>query len=118
MSDISHTFGYDLDISDTGDIAIASGSNIGKQRITRRLCTNPGDYIFWADYGAGLPQRIGSTDTLNDITSVILEQMKMEAAISQSPTPSVKMQTLTDNTKKIIIQYSDSTTDETTFMEI
>ena len=118
MSDISHTFGYDLDISDTGDLAIVSGSNIGKQRITRRLCTNPGDYIFWTDYGAGLPQRIGNADTLSDLTSVILEQMKMEASISQSPTPSIKMYTLTDGTKKISIQYSDSNTDETTLMEI
>ena len=118
MSDISHTFGYDLDISDTGDLAIVSGSNIGKQRITRRLCTNPGDYIFCTDYEAGLPQRIGNTDTLSDLTSVILEQMKMEASISQSPTPSIKMYTLTDGTKKISIQYSDSNTDETTLMEI
>ncbi|MCE0745217.1 phage tail protein [Acetobacter sicerae] len=118
MSDISHTFGYDIDISETGDLAIVSGSDIGKQRITRRLCTNPGEYIFWTDYGAGLPQRIGNTDTLGDITSVILEQMKMESAISESPTPSIKMYSLTDGTKKISIQYSDSTTDETTLMEI
>ncbi|MCH4091413.1 phage tail protein [Acetobacter sp.] len=118
MSDISHTSGYDLDITETGDLAVASGSDIGKQRITRRLCTNPGDYIFWTDYGAGLPQRIGNTDTLNDITSIILEQMKMESAISVSPTPSIKMHTLSDGTKKISIQYSDSTTDETTLMEI
>lgn len=46
MSDISHTLGYDLDISENGDLATVSGSDIGKQRIIRRLSTNPGDYIF------------------------------------------------------------------------
>lgn len=118
MSDISHTLGYDLDISENGDLATVSGSDIGKQRIIRRLSTNPGDYIFWLDYGAGLPQKIGNTDSLADISSIVLEQMKMESAISESPTPSIKMYMLTDGTKKITIQYADSNTDETILMEI
>lgn len=118
MSDISHTLGYDIDLAENGDLAIASGSDIGKQRIIRRLCTNPGDYIFWLDYGAGLPQRIGTTDTLADISSTILEQMKMEPSISESPTPSIKMYNLNDGTRRISVQYSDSNTDETILMEI
>ncbi|MFT8718268.1 phage tail protein, partial [Acetobacter sp.] len=110
MADISHVFGYDLSISSGGDLDVVSGTDAGVQRVTRRLCTNSGGYIFSLDYGAGLPARIGNTDTLADITAVVLQQMKLEASVSQTVEPSVSMTDLGNGTKQIIIKYSDSDT--------
>ncbi|NHN89190.1 phage tail protein [Acetobacter conturbans] len=118
MSDIYHIFGYDLTVSSDGDLDLATGSDIGKQRVTRRLATNPGDYIFSLDYGAGLPARIGNTDTLSDISAVILQQMKLETSISQSPTPVVEMSDLGYGNRKINIKYSDADTDQTVYLEL
>ena len=56
MSDISHQWGSDLSIGPTGDFALVSGAILGQQRVLRRLLTNPGDYIWHPDYGAGLAE--------------------------------------------------------------
>ncbi len=56
MYDLSHQWGDDLTVGPTGDMALVTGSVFGQQRVLRRLMTNPGDYIWQLDYGAGLAQ--------------------------------------------------------------
>ena len=59
MADIQHTFGNDLTLSATGDIAIVDGTQRGQERVLRRLLTNPGDYIWLLNYGAILRRMVG-----------------------------------------------------------
>lgn len=54
MPDLSHQWGSDLLIGPTGDLATASGTELGQQRVLRRLLTNASDYIWHLGYGAGL----------------------------------------------------------------
>ena len=59
MQDICHFTGGDIDSSSTGDLRTATGSERTKQRILRRLLTNPGEYLFHPGYGAGLGKKVG-----------------------------------------------------------
>ncbi len=92
--DIGHRWAGDLEVGPTGDLAIASGSLVTKQRIIRRLLTNPGDYIWDSSYGAGLPGFIGGTTSNGRIKAVVHTQVLMEAAVSRMPGPEVAVSTL------------------------
>ena len=46
MPDLAHQFGADLVAGATGDLAVVDGPALGRQRVLRRLLTNPGDYIW------------------------------------------------------------------------
>ena len=59
MADAFHQWGSDLATGSTGDISTISGQLLGQQRVLRRLLTNPGEYIWQLDYGAGLARFIG-----------------------------------------------------------
>jgi hypothetical protein len=72
--DLSHQWASDLSIGPTGDLALASGSMLGQQRVLRRLMTNPGDYIWQLGYGAGLGQFIGQPTNASQIQAVIRSQ--------------------------------------------
>jgi hypothetical protein len=89
LSDLSQYVGDDLATSGTGDRATASGTLRGQQRVVRRLLTNPGDYLFHPEYGAGLPQYIGRTADVGKIKSLVLGQMLLEDAVARQPVPQV-----------------------------
>jgi hypothetical protein len=97
MSDLYHLWGNDISLSSTGDLLLVQGSEKGRQRIIRRLCSNPateeahGDLIFDGDYGAGLPRRVGSTNSPMTIGTVARHQLHSEAAVSQEPPPQVRV---------------------------
>ena len=59
MADLALTFGGDLSVSPTGDIALSDGTTLTQQRVLRRLLTNHGGYIWQLGYGAGLAQFVG-----------------------------------------------------------
>ena len=74
MPDLFLEFGSDLLLTANGDIAMAEGWDEIRQRIERRILTNPaieqsngtltpGDYIFDGDYGLGASTAIGYTFT-------------------------------------------------------
>ncbi len=86
MQDIFHEWGADLAVGSSGDIALASGTNMVSQRICRRLLTNPGDYL---DYGGGLARFIGQPARSTEIEAVITSQLLLEAAVPTSPAPQV-----------------------------
>lgn len=109
MADIFHIFGADLAIGPTGDLAIAGSATEARQRVLRRLLTNPGDYIWHPSYGAGLAQFIGQPANVARITAVIRGQIFKEAAVARTPEPQIAVQAGTDGTFAVQIRYTDAT---------
>lgn len=101
LVDISHYFGDDLAASNVGNLQAVGGTVRGQQRVLRRLLTNaaetdstgavvlPADYIWHPDYGASLPRWVGRTADYAKIRAIIRGQMQAEAAVAQSPEPTV-----------------------------
>lgn len=116
MNDLFHVWGADLGIGATGDLAVASGTVVGRQRVLRRLLTNPGDYIWQPGYGAGLAQFIGNPANESQIKAVIRSQIFKEAAVAQTPEPVIDVQVSPAGaigTVYVQIQYTDSSNNET-----
>lgn len=109
INDLSHYWGGDLGVSSGGDLAPASGTLRGQQRVLRRLLTNPGDYLFHPTYGAGLPARVGSTDSAAEITALIRGQLRLEEAVANTPAPVITV-TPIPNGLAAQIQYTDAPT--------
>jgi hypothetical protein len=89
MGDVSHVWGSDLSVGPKGDLALVKGEELGQQRILRRLLTNPGNYIWHLDYGAGLGTFVGKTVSTSQIAAVIKGQVFMENCVAKSPEPQV-----------------------------
>jgi hypothetical protein len=90
-------FGQDLQLSSTLDLLMADGSTLSEQRIIRRLMTNPLDYIWYPEYGAGIASYIGqpfTDDTYDNIQNTILSNMFLENTVSQMPQPDILFQTI------------------------
>lgn len=118
MADISHTFGQDLSVDATGDLATSDGSQLGQERVLRRLLSNPGAYIWWLDYGAGLAQFIGRPAAPRRIAAVTRAQMFREAAVAQSPLPTVTITAGKDGTFTESISYVDAQTQTTVVLSL
>jgi hypothetical protein len=89
MADIAHQWGSDLGFGPTGDLAVATGSVLGQQRVLRRLLTNLLDYIWQPSYGAGLAGFIGQPANTSQICATIRSQIFKETAVAQSPEPTI-----------------------------
>jgi len=90
--DLSHQWGNDLSVGPTGDLASVDGSFLSQQRVLRRLLTNPGDYIWQLDYGAGLARFIGQPGNAAQIRAVVRSQIFKEAAVARTPEPTISVQ--------------------------
>lgn len=91
LADFDHYIGGDISTSNTGGIAIVTGTLRGQQRVLRRLLTNPGDYIFEPDYGAGLAQWIGRNADLNKLKALIVGQIALEPSVAANPAPQIAL---------------------------
>jgi phage baseplate assembly protein W len=109
MQDASLVWGADLSVSSTGDIALASATTLGQQRVLRRLLTNPGDYIWQLDYGAGLARFVGTPIDVLAVRAAIRSQIFKESAVSRTPEPFIDVQTAQDGSVIVQIRYVDST---------
>lgn len=109
MYDLYHFTGGDLDSSSTGDLRTASAGNRTKQRILRRLLTNPGDYLFHPEYGAGLGKKIGEAVISGEWKALISGQMLLEEAVASHPPPVVNL-TQIEGGVSVSIAYSDALT--------
>lgn len=110
--DCYHYFGSDLSTNSRGDIRLIDGLILSQQRILRRLLTNPGDYIWHPNYGAGLPTYIGvplTQSLFRKITGLITSQIFLEPSVSQSPPPVIKL-SANQNTIYCSIEYTDAAT--------
>ena len=116
MSDAWHQFGGDLMVGATGDLAGASGATPGQQRVLRRLLTNPGDYIWQLDYGAGLARFIGRPVNPQQISAVVRSQIFKEAAVARQPEPVIDVQISpggATGTVYVYIRYVDADSGQT-----
>ena len=111
LNDVNHWMGGDMTVSPTGDLGLASADLRTQQRIVRRLVTNPGDYIFHTDYGAGLPQKIGETLDVPALRGLIRAQILQEAGVAQDPEPQVDVAAITGGVS-VRILYSSAITRE------
>ena len=110
MNDLQHTFGADLTISPTGDLAVSAGTQAGQERVLRRLLTNPIDYIWNLSYGAGLPMMVGQPASATRISAIARAQMGIEPAVAVDPAP-VSVVTVNPNgTVYLYIRYADADT--------
>jgi phage baseplate assembly protein W len=108
MSDLWHQFGSDILVGATGDLAVASGSVLGQQRVLRRLLTNPGDYIWARDYGAGLARFVGAPADAAQIQAVIRSQIFKEAVVAQQPAPVIDVQSDDAGMVYVHVRYADA----------
>ena len=108
MADAWHQFGGDLAVGPTGDIALADGVELGRQRVLRRLLSNPGDCIWTLTYGAGLGGFVGTPAGAAQIEAVIRGQMFKEAAVAQRPEPSVSVRADAAGQVFAAIRYADA----------
>jgi hypothetical protein len=91
MADVSLEWNGDFQASATGDLALADGDDLSRQQIVRRLMTAVHGYVFHLDYGAGLPQKIGSPARQREIESVIRSQIALEASVDASKPVQIKV---------------------------
>lgn len=107
MPDVFHQFGDDLVISANGDLLLADSVILSQQSVLRRLLTNPGDYLWQPDYGAGLPQKVGDPFNVGTIESLIIGQMYLEASVVQDPPPEVTVSAI-PNGMFVEINYTEA----------
>ena len=96
----------------TGDIATVDGDDEVRQRLERRLFTPVQGYVWHGNYGAGLPQKIGSVLSVSQIRAVVSAQLALEASVALSP-PAVLTVSASPNNPSLIvigIQYWDADT--------
>ncbi len=111
LSDLYHYFGTDLSPSNTGDLLTVTAITRGQQRVLRRLLTNPGDYIFQPEYGAGLAQWIGANADLAAMRALIRGQMLLEPSVAVQPEPDVSVLPIANQAGggfAVAISYTDA----------
>ncbi len=113
MADLSLEWNGDFEVSAQGGLVLVDGDELARQRIVRRLLTAIEGYVWHPEYGAGLPQRIGSVGRHEIIESIVRSQIALEASVAPTPPPRV---TVSDNSGEdpglfvVTIRYTDSTT--------
>ncbi len=89
MTDAACTWGGDLSLGPSGDLATVAGIAESQERVTRRLFTNQGGYIWQLGYGGGFPALVGATVAAEQIGAIARAQMQLEPSVQQSPAPVV-----------------------------
>ncbi len=81
MPDFSLEWQADLSLSPTGGVETVSGAALTRQRLIRRMLTNPGDDIWDPGYGAGLPRFIGKPMAAQAIAGLVRAQALLEETV-------------------------------------
>ena len=110
MADLQMDWAGDLSTSLTGDLVTVDGPELGTERVLRRLLTNPGDYIWHPEYGAGLGQYVGQPADPSAIQALILSQMLLETAVAPVPEPVISVQLDAGGSLYVQIRYADAQT--------
>jgi phage baseplate assembly protein W len=107
--DLAHWFGQDLNVAASGDLLTVDGTVKGQQRVLRRLLTNPGDYIWHPNYGAGLASKIGQPFDAASCAALVKAQMFLEPSVARTPPPVINVSQIT-NGLFVSIAYTDAAT--------
>ncbi len=118
MADVHLGWGGDLGTTATGDLAVVGGGPAGTERVLRRLLTNPGDYIWQKDYGAGLARFVGMPADSAAVAALIRVQMRREPAVAAEPEPVIEVQAELPGTLSVQVRYADAETAETRTLNI
>ncbi|MCA7118174.1 MAG: hypothetical protein LGL72_01885 [Acidibrevibacterium sp.] len=113
MNDLFQQWGNDLSVDAHGDLALVSGALRAQQRVLRRLLTNPGDYIWQPQYGAGLAQFVGQPANPLQIEAIIRTQLAKESAVAQTPAPTIDVSYDTLGAIAVMISYVDAASGQT-----
>ncbi len=108
MQDAALLWGQDIGANSVGDIALASGTVLGQQRVLRRLLTNPGDYVWDTAYGAGLAQFVGTPCNVASIRATIRSQIFKEVCVARLPEPVIDVTSASNGSVYVQIRYVDS----------
>jgi phage baseplate assembly protein W len=112
MPDVAHTFGNDLQASANGDLLTSDSLQLSQEMVLRRLLTNPGDYIWHADYGAGLPAMVGKPIDVPTVTSIIQAQMNLEASVDRTQPQTIEVSAI-PNGMFVNIKYIETDSQQT-----
>lgn len=85
MTDMALEWKADFAPDATGDLATVDGDVEVRQRLQRRFFTPVKGYVWHKDYGAGLPQKIGSVLSVEEIKAVAASQLALEASVAPFP---------------------------------
>src|SRR6185312_8089009 len=107
MADLSLEWNDDFGPDSTGDLFVVDGDDEVRQRLERRLFTAVQGYVWHPDYGAGLPQKVGSVLTVGDIKSVVAKQLALEATVAPNPPAQLTVTQQDGGTVIISILYFD-----------
>jgi hypothetical protein len=110
MADLSLEWHDDFEPDATGDLLVIDGDVEVRQRLERRLFTAVQGYVWHPDYGAGLPQKIGSALSVSEIRSIVSSQLALEASVAPSPPAQLTVSGQTGGLVSIAIQYWDAVT--------
>jgi phage baseplate assembly protein W len=115
MADLWLEWTEDFQADATGDLLIADGDDEVRQRLERRLFTAVKGYVFHPEYGAGLPQKIGSVLSVSDINSIVVSQLALEASVATNPPAQITVSASPNEPGSIgiAIKYSDAVTGDT-----
>jgi phage baseplate assembly protein W len=120
MADLSLEWQGDFEPDATGDLLVVDGDDEVRQRLERRLFTARQGYVWHPEYGAGLPQKIGSVLTLAQIRSIVVSQIALEASVATNPPVQIEV-TASANQPGLVdiaIQYFDAVTGESVSFSI
>jgi len=101
-------WGADLSVGPSGDINVTIVQANVQQRVVRRLLTNPDDYIWHTNYGAGLGGYVGKPYSPGNIDGAILNQLQLEPLVAATPAPTVQINQSTTGpsaTISVTVQY-------------
>ena len=107
--DINHTWSGDISLNSYNDMNVVDGLDETNQRVLRRLLTNPGEYIWHPEYGAGLGRFVGvalNDEISYDIKQLITSQMYLESDVSKTPPPDITLQVDQNELICTIIYYN------------
>lgn len=118
MSDLLLEWASDVSTSATGDLVTVALPALGTERVLRRLLTNPGDYIWHPEYGAGLGSFVGQPIDVASMQALIRSQMLLEPAVAVQPEPVVIVQSDPTGTLFVQVRYADADTAEVVSVNI
>lgn len=91
-TDLHHEWGEDLQVSSKGDLLATNDFNLLRQRIIRRLLTNPKDILCEPDFGIGAGRYIDENLTPELYAAIrrrVIEQVYKEDIVARNPEPEI-----------------------------
>jgi len=110
MTDVFLEWQGDFMSDATGDLLTVDGDIEVRQRLERRLFTAVQGYVWHKEYGAGLPQKIGSLYSATQIKSICQQQLNLERSVAPNPRPILTVTQQPGGITIIGIQYWDAVT--------